>query len=201
MPAAWCALHRGDRAVSGPATPPVTIARASPATAREHLADLAHVLHAAVHAGASIGFLVPFCEAEALAFFQNSVLPLVERGERDLFIAMADGAVVGTVQLHTAMPANQPHHAGVTKLITHPHWRRRGIARALMEALEARAAGLGRTLLTLDTRTGDAAEPLYTSLGYVTVGEIPRFCRDTLTARWDATTVMYKHLGGNMIDG
>ncbi len=33
-----------------------------------------------------------------------------------------------------------------------------------MEQAEDRAHEAGRTLLTLDTRTGDAAEPLYTSM-------------------------------------
>jgi hypothetical protein len=60
-------------------------------------------------------------------------------------------------------------------------------------ALLHRAAALGRTLLTLDTRTGDKAEPLYASLGYRTVGVFPGFCRDTVDAgRLDSTTIMYK---------
>ena len=53
----------------------------------------------------------------------------------------------------------------------------------------------GRSLITLDTRTGDRAEPLYASLGYVTVGVIPGFSRDSHDAhRLDGTTIMYKQL-------
>jgi hypothetical protein len=51
-----------------------------------------------------------------------------------------------------------------------------------------------RSLLTLDTRTGDHAEPLYRSLGFTTVGVIPGFCRDAIEDRLDSTTIMYKAL-------
>jgi hypothetical protein len=63
-----------------------------------------------------------------------------------------------------------------------------------MAEVETRATGLKRSLLTLDTRTGDSAEPLYASLGYVAVGIIPGYCLDPLHARFDSTTVMYKAL-------
>lgn len=36
-----------------------------------------------------------------------------------------------------------------------------------------RARELGKTLATLDTRTGDVAEPLYTSVGFEVAGVIP----------------------------
>jgi ribosomal protein S18 acetylase RimI-like enzyme len=58
-------------------------------------------------------------------------------------------------------PANQPHRAEVRKLLVHPKLRRQGIARALMAEVERHAVALFLSLLTLDTRTGDSAEPLY----------------------------------------
>jgi ribosomal protein S18 acetylase RimI-like enzyme len=103
--------------------------------------------------------------------------------------------VVGSVQLDYDTPPNQPHRADVRKLLVHPRSRRQGIARMLMRELERRARERGRTLLTLDTRSGDKAEPLYASMGYCVVGIIPGFCRDTADAgRLDATTIMYKQL-------
>jgi hypothetical protein len=64
-----------------------------------------------------------------------------------------------------------------------------------MAALEARARALGRTLLTLDTRTGDAAEPLYRGLGYVRVGTIPGYClAPGDPAVRESTTLYYKTL-------
>ena len=105
-----------------------------------------------------------------------------------------DGRIVGSVQLDTDTPPNQPHRAEVRKLLVHPDFRRQGLARALMAELERHAQLLGRSLLTLDTRTGDHAEPLYVSLGYSTVGVIPGYCRDTVEDRLDSTTIMYKTL-------
>ena len=68
------------------------------------------------------------------------------------------------------------------------------IARALMGRLEAEARARGRSLLTLDTRTGDMAEPLYLSLGFQPAGVIPGYCRDAGSSRMDATTIMWKTL-------
>jgi GNAT superfamily N-acetyltransferase len=45
--------------------------------------------------------------------------------------------VIGTVQLITDQPENQPHRADVAKLLVHEKARRKGAAMALMEALEA----------------------------------------------------------------
>ena len=78
--------------------------------------------------------------------------------------------------------------------MVHPDFRRQGIAKALMADLEGHAGQLGRSLITLDTRTGDMAEPLYASLGYRTVGVIPGYCRDPFEDRLDSTTIMYKTL-------
>lgn len=173
--------------------PPV-LSTLAPEAAARRLPELAALLHACVAAGASVNFVWPFREAEAEAFFAQKVLPAVRAGTRTLWIAEIGGRVVGTVQLDVDTPPNQPHRAEVTKLLVHPEARRRGIARALMAALEERAAGLGRSLVTLDTRTGDFAEPLYASLGYITVGTIPGYCVDPSGSRLDATTIMYKTL-------
>ena len=160
-----------------------------------HLGELGALLHACVHDGASIGFVLPHSAADSAAFWIDKVRPGVQAGSRVLLVARCGATIVGSVQLDHDTPPNQPHRAEVRKLLVHPAWRRRGIAQALMAELERRAGQLGRTLLTLDTRTGDNAEPLYAALGYRTVGVIPGFCRDTADAtRLDATTIMYKGL-------
>jgi ribosomal protein S18 acetylase RimI-like enzyme len=158
------------------------------------LSDLGALLHACVHAGASIGFILPLDQGEAEAFWAEKVLPGVRRGHVVCWLAEHRGRLAGTVQLDIGTPANQPHRAEVRKLLVHPHCRRLGIARSLMAALEAHAGRIGRRLLTLDTRTGDSAEPLYTSLGYRPVGTIPGYCLDPFTDALDATTIMYKQL-------
>jgi ribosomal protein S18 acetylase RimI-like enzyme len=81
----------------------------------------------------------------------------------------------GTVMLEFAASPNQPHRAEVQKLLVHPDARRRGLARALMARSEQEARQVGKTLLTLDTRAGDAAEALYRSMGWHEAGRIPDY--------------------------
>ena len=156
---------------------------------------LADVLHAVVHDGAGVSFIVPFTMAEARRFWVDKVVPGVREGTRHVLVARDAGRIVGTVQFELAWPPNQPHRAEVAKLLVHPVARRRGVARGLMVALESLARAEGRTLLTLDTWTGGHAESLYRSLGYVVVGVIPRFARGSTTTALEPTTIMYKELG------
>jgi len=159
-----------------------------------HIRELGALLRACVHDGASIGFVLPFTAGGGEAFWRDTVLPAVRDGTRVLLVAREGGRIMGTVQLdHDTMP-NQRHRAEVRKLLVHPAARRRGIAQALMAELERVASQRGRSLITLDTRTGDKAERLYASLGYKTAGVIPGFSRDPIDDRLDATTIMYKAL-------
>jgi ribosomal protein S18 acetylase RimI-like enzyme len=189
------------------------ITQASPSdSGAAEIEMLAEVLHAVVHAGASVSFFTPFSIDEARAFWVEKVLPEVRAGKRRVLLARArqrdggmgkgegdelgerDGQIVGTVQLEVDMPPNQQHRAAVAKLLVHPAARRRGIARALMLALEDAALTAGKTLLTLDTVTGSNAEALYRSLDFVTVGVIPRYARGALTPELEGTTIMYKEI-------
>lgn len=155
---------------------------------------LADILRAVVYDGAGVSFVVPFSLADSRAFWVHTVLPGVRAGTRRVVVARDHGRIVGTVQLDVATPPNQQHRGEVAKLLVHPAARQRGIARALMHALEAIAAAEGRTLLTLDTWTGSVAEGLYRSLGYTTVGVIPRYARGSLTPDLEPATIMYKEL-------
>jgi ribosomal protein S18 acetylase RimI-like enzyme len=108
--------------------------------------------------------------------------------------AFADGELVGTVQVVAAWPPNQPHRADIAKLLVHRKARRRGIAELLMAEAEREALAAGKTLLVLDTVTGDAAERLYERLGYARVGVIPNYALYP-DGRPCATTFFYKQLG------
>lgn len=160
-----------------------------------HAGELGALLHDCVHAGASIGFVLPCSVEDCHAFWQAKVLPAVRDGGLLLVVARQHGRIAGAGQLDCNTPPNQPHRAEVRKVMVHPDFRRQGIAKALMTELERLARQRGRSLLTLDTRTGDQAEPLYASLGYQTAGIIPGYCRDTFDdKRLDSTTIMYKAL-------
>ena len=54
------------------------------------LDGLATVLHATVHAGASVGFVLPFPMDEALGFWRKRILPAVRSGSRRLWLVKAD---------------------------------------------------------------------------------------------------------------
>ncbi|WP_144142091.1 GNAT family N-acetyltransferase [Paraburkholderia sp. BCC1884] len=176
-----------------------TISSVSADDLTRHLPELGALLRACVDDGASVGFVTPYGVEESEAFWRDKVLTSLRAGGLMLFVARQGNAIAGTVQLDYDTMPNQRHRAEVRKLLVHPAFRRQGVARMLMMALEAHAHRLQRSLLTLDTRTGDKAEPLYTALGYQTAGVIPGYARGTRDHeqdRFDATTIMYKALSG-----
>ena len=170
----------------------IEIRKLSAPEVREHLTGLAEVLADCVEGGASVSFLWPFSRDDAAAFFEK-LLPEIERGGRILLAAFAGAKLVGSVQVITATPPNQPHRGDVAKMLVHRWARRQGIATRLMLAAEEHARAAGKTLLVLDTVTGEAAERLYIRLGWQRVGVIPDYALYP-DGRWCDTTVFYKKL-------
>jgi GNAT superfamily N-acetyltransferase len=150
------------------------IRRLHSADLHEQLDALASVLHDCVAGGASVSYLTPFSHEDARSAFEAFAAE-VDQGRRLLLAAFANGDLVGTVQVILALPPNQPHRAEIAKLLVHRSARRRGIAQLLMERAEAEARAEGKTLLMLDTVTGDAGERLYARLGWTRVGVVPGF--------------------------
>ncbi len=140
----------------------------------EHIDALAEVLADCVAGGASVNFMAPFSLAQARAAFLTMAAE-VDQGRRVLLAAFDDGRLVGTVQVILAVPPNQRHRGEIAKLLVHRSARRRGIAQLLMERAEAEARATGKTLLVLDTVTGDNGEGLYARLGWTRVGVIPGY--------------------------
>ncbi len=163
-----------------------------PAEIEAALPALAEILQGCVEAGASVGFVLPFTVEDALSFWQG-LLPAFRSGERRLLIARCDGRIAGTVQLVLAGMPNGRHRAEIAKLLVDPAQRRQGAARALMQAAEAAAQHLGRSLLVLDTVTGGIAESLYLELGFVSVGRVPRYALSTMGVL-ETTHILYKLL-------
>jgi GNAT superfamily N-acetyltransferase len=152
---------------------------------------LAAVLIDCVEGGASVGFMQPMTEEKALAFWRR-VGRDVERGARALLVAEDATGIVGTVQVVLEQPENQPHRADISKMQVHRRARRRGIGEALMRAAEDVARQHRKSLLVLDTASGDA-ERLYARLGWSLVGVIPDY------ALWPGggfcdTTLFYRKL-------
>jgi ribosomal protein S18 acetylase RimI-like enzyme len=170
----------------------VVIRRLDSAGIRAHLRGLAQVLADCVAGGASVSYMSPFSHDDACAVFEQ-VAHDVEERRRVLLAAFSDGEVVGTVQVVLAVPPNQAHRGDIAKLLVHRRARRRGIARRLMHAAEAEALAEGKSLLVLDTVTGDAAERLYEQLGWTKVGTIPGYALYP-DGRPCATTIFWKAL-------
>jgi GNAT superfamily N-acetyltransferase len=174
-----------------------TVRRIAAAEARDradHLASaLADVLIDCVEGGASVSFMLPLPRETALAFWRG-VLDGAARGERVLLIAeTAEGRIVGTVQLITSMPDNQPHRADVAKMLVHRDARRQGVAAKLMAAVDQAARDEGKTVLVLDTVTGGDAERLYQRAGWHNVGSVPNYALMPDGA-YCATTFFHKQL-------
>jgi GNAT superfamily N-acetyltransferase len=155
--------------------------------------ELSEILWLSVHDGASVSFILPFTREDARSFWVDKILPQVEtRGVR-LMTATADGRVVGCALLFLSMPPNQAHRADVGKVLVHPTYRRRGIARELMRRVEQIAIEEGRKMLNLDT-AGSEAEALYESLGFVRCGFIPNFAKHPHSDLLEGTTLFYKSI-------
>jgi ribosomal protein S18 acetylase RimI-like enzyme len=152
----------------------VEIRRLDAAEAYAYVDGLAAVLRDCVEGGASVRYLAPFSQDEARAAFEV-VAEDVERRRRVLLAAFAGDELVGTVQVAFAQQPNQPHRAEIVQLLVRRSSRRQGIARLLMAHAESEARKEGKTLLVLDTVTGDAAERLYQGLGWTRVGVIPNY--------------------------
>lgn len=159
---------------------------------RRQLGALAEVLLDCVEGGASVSFMSSLSRTEAQSFFEK-VVEGVQRGDRILLAAFLNSKLVGTVQVLLATPPNQPHRADVAKLLVARSARRQGVARQLMEHAEAVSRQAGKSLLVLDTATGDHAEKLYTGLGWSRVGVIPRYALYPDGA-WCDTTIFWKQI-------
>jgi GNAT superfamily N-acetyltransferase len=153
----------------------LSIRRLDAEDALAHTPQLADVLIDCVEGGASMSFMLPISRETALGFWRG-VAQGVARGERVLLVAEdGEGRIVGTVQLVTAQPENQPHRADVAKMLVSPHARRKGVAQRLMAAVDEAAREAGKTVLVLDTVTGGDAERLYARAGWQRVGVVPNY--------------------------
>jgi GNAT superfamily N-acetyltransferase len=153
---------------------------------------LCEVLIDCVEGGASVSFMLPMSRAKAEAFWRRTAAALAR--DELLLLAAEDaaGSIVGTVQVLLNQPENQPHRGDLAKMLVHRRARRHGIGAALLAAAERSALQAGKTLLVLDTASGDA-ERLYARQGWQMCGQIPDY------ALWPgggpcATTIFFKFL-------
>jgi acetyltransferase len=170
----------------------MNIQRLTPESTIKLFPKLASLLQDAVASGASIGFLPPLTYEDAVNYWQD-VASALKTPYRILLVAEMDQEIIGTVQLDMASRPNGSHRAEISKLMVHTSQRGKGVAQALMDAIEAEAKLAGRITLILDTREGDPSERLYFKLGYTRAGVIPNYARST-DGTLHTTVFMYKLL-------
>lgn len=158
---------------------------------------LALLLLDAIDSGASVGFLDSMTLESAEEWWRERI---AKADERTIFLVARDReGIVGTVQLLPALMPNQRHRADIAKMLVHRRARRKGLGVMLLQEIERRSRSAGFTLLTLDTKRGDAAESLYRRAGWTEVGVIPGYAQDPDGTPCD-TVVFYKDLSGRSND-
>lgn len=145
-----------------------------------------------VNNGASIGFIAPLAQDEAKQYWLQVDSDL-QQGKRLLLAQFIADKLAGTIQLSLCSKANGRHRAEVEKLMVHTDFRQHGIAKHLLIYAEKVALDNQRTLLVLDTRTGDVASHLYRRQGYINVGQIPGYVCNSGN-KYESTTYFYKQL-------
>jgi GNAT superfamily N-acetyltransferase len=154
--------------------------------------DLSDLLIDCVEGGASVGFMLPICRGTADEFWRSVAASLL-CGDRLLVAAQdAAGILVGTAQIILTQPENQPHRADLAKMLVHRRVRKQGVGAALLAAAESAAHAAGKTLLVLDTASGDAAR-LYEKSGWLRSGVIPGFALLPQGGLCD-TTIFYRDM-------
>jgi len=170
----------------------LTVERADATLLFAERAVYAGLLIDAVDSGAGMGFLPPLHEADADAYW-SQVAREVAAGTRVVLAARAEGTLAGSAQLDLCPRPNGLHRAEVQKVMVHRRFRRRGLGRALMGAVDDAAREHGRSTLFLDTFAHQDARRLYEAAGWTHAGDIPAFAR-TAYGTLGATSYYYRLL-------
>ena len=159
----------------------------------ELFSELVELLQDSVAGGAVVGWTAVPSTKEARNYW-TEVLEAVGRDERRLFVATDNHVCAGAVQLALPPRDNARHRGQLQKLMVHSQYRRRGIATALLQALEHAAAARGLALLVLEVHSGDPSELLFQRAGYHRVGAIPGFWLSRQGTP-ESAAIYYRRLG------
>ena len=173
----------------------IAVGALDPADFAQSIDRLAEILHACVHEGASVGFVLPFGMDEARGYWRDKVAPRTRRAAKLVLVATLGSDVAGTAQLDLDSMPSKRHHAEVSKVLVDPRFRRAGVARALMGEIERRALKEGRWLSPSIPRATPPRRSTVRS-AMRSAGPCPSYARDAFEDRYDATRLMYKDLRG-----
>jgi ribosomal-protein-alanine N-acetyltransferase len=109
-------------------------------------------------------------EIESLCFkepWSQKALELLLEGANFGVAALEDGEVAAYVGVISIAPEGE-----ITNVATHPRFRRRGIAKEVLEFLKSEAKRRGIDSLYLEVRrSNEAARALYENAGFTVIGE------------------------------
>ncbi|WKX27540.1 GNAT family N-acetyltransferase [Tatumella ptyseos] len=171
----------------------MNISRMTSPVTDEDLMQLTALMQEAVSLGASIGYTDAVGQIEAMTHYWQQQNQAMAQGTVQFYCARHEEQLIGIIGLELCAKHNGKHRGEIFKLIVGEAWRRRGIAKKLMQAAVDGATQLGLTLLVLDTRTEDFTVAFYQSLGWSIAGEIPYYAQST-SGEYQATTVMFRTL-------
>ncbi len=93
---------------------------------------------------------------------------------RDTLVALEGDEIFGYAVTMTAGEV-----VDLLRIAVHPQWRRRGVARTLLEEVRARAEGLQADRVLLEVRVGNApARAFYEAAGFTRIARRPHYYRD-----------------------
>lgn len=138
------------------------------------LNELCQATEEALAAGIGFGWVRPPDRARLEAYWRGVlVVP-----QRVLIVGRREGVIAGSVQVVLPVP-NDEARAFSVSVDTHfvaPWARGHGLAKALLEAAEGHARGLGYSQVCLDVRvTQERAIRLYEACGYERWGTLPDY--------------------------
>lgn len=157
------------------------------ARVERHADELAQLLLDAHESNMALGMAAPLTrEVAADAWRQLSGV---------LFAAVADGVVVGAVNLAPATTPNGRHRAEVQKLAVRLDRRGGGIGAALLEAAAERAREEGLRLLWLTTHADTRSDGFYVAHGWTRMGVMPQYSQAP-DGRYATNAFFYLELAG-----
>lgn len=153
-------------------TPDVHVEHITQALSSQDLNDLCDATDAAIESGGGFGWI----ELPARESLERYWQGVITAPTRLLFVARLDGVICGTTQV-VLPPGNNEAQGHVVHLTTNfvaPWARGYGVARLLLETVEAHCKENGYAVINLDVReTMQRAIEVYEGLGYQKFGEHP----------------------------
>lgn len=153
--------------------------------------ELVNLLYKCVLDGASVGYTDAEAQINEMRNYWIGVNHSLSANNFKLISVEVDNKIVGVVDIELCTKPNGKHRGEICKLLVLPDYRRKGLAKKLMQEAEQVAWDSGLRLLTLDTNTNGIMVSLYHSLGWQISGEIPEFAQ-SVDGILESTTIMFK---------